>query len=275
MNLRAAHGLNEDEIKKYAKIITSKYVSIAEYKANVNDKMSSFSHKHLPYEFIIPFNLMPLLIYQDALYIGEVGYCYPVNPNTNHGIDFDLNSSVISIVVDMEYLDKLKKELNYDGKYFYTKFLVSKDLLNILSMVRVTQDINLMEELVKILIIDGLKENADTRKPSYYYFKNMKKSIMYMLDNYENPDLTIEEVASKSDYSYTYFTKAFKRYMNDTPVNHLNRIRLSKAKELIKNKELSLSDIALKAGFKTQSNFTEVFKRIVGMKPTEYRKKYL
>ena len=74
--------------------------------------------------------------------------------HTNHGIDFDLNSSVISIVVDMEYLDKLKKELNYDGKYFYTKFLVSKELLNILSMVRVTQDINLMEELVKILIID-------------------------------------------------------------------------------------------------------------------------
>jgi AraC-like DNA-binding protein len=63
--------------------------------------------------------------------------------------------------------------------------------------------------------------------------------------------------------------------MNDTPVNHLNRIRLSKAKELMKNKELSLNDVALKAGFKTQSNFTEVFKRIVGMKPTEYRKKYL
>ena len=200
MNLRAAHGLNDDEIKKYAKILTSKYVSIAEYKANVNDKMSSFSHKHLPYEFIIPFNLMPLLIYQDALYIGEVGYCYPVNPNTNHGIDFDLNSSVISIVVDMEYLDKLKKELNYDGKYFYTKFLVSKELLNILSMVRVTQDINLMEELEKILIIDGLKENIDTRKPANFYFTNMKKSILYMLDNYKNPDLTIKDIASKSDY---------------------------------------------------------------------------
>ena len=143
MDLRLAHGLNEDEINKYAKIITTKYVSIAEYKANVNEKMLSFNHKHLPYEFIIPFNLMPLLIYEDALYIGEVGYCYPVNPNTNHGIDFDLNSSVISIVVDMNYLDELKKELNYDGKYFYTKFLVSKELLMTLSIFRVTQDINL------------------------------------------------------------------------------------------------------------------------------------
>ncbi len=275
MDLRLAHGLNEDEINKYAKIITTKYVSIAEYKANVNEKMLSFNHKHLPYEFIIPFNLMPLLIYEDALYIGEVGYCYPVNPNTNHGIDFDLNSSVISIVVDMNYLDELKKELNYDGKYFYTKFLVSKELLMTLSIFRVTQDINLMEDIVKILITDGLKENIDTRKPANFYFTNMKKSILYMLDNYENPDLTIKDIASKSDYAYTYFTKAFKRYMNDTPVNHLNRIRLSKAKELMKNPDLSLNEIVIKSGFKTQSNFTEVFKRIVGMKPKEYRKKYI
>ncbi len=275
MDLRLAHGLNEDEINKYAKIITTKYVSIAEYKANVNEKMSSFNHKHLPYEFIIPFNLMPLLIYEDALYIGEVGYCYPVNPNTNHGIDFDLNSSVISIVVDMNYLDELKKELNHEGKYFYTKFLVSKELLMTLSIFRVTQDINLMEDIVKILITDGLKENIDTRKPANFYFTNMKKSILYMLDNYENPDLTIKDIASKSDYAYTYFTKAFKRYMNDTPVNHLNRIRLSKAKELMKNPDLSLNEIVIKSGFKTQSNFTEVFKRIVGMKPKEYRKKYI
>ena len=132
-----------------------------------------------------------------------------------------------------------------------------------------------MKDIVRILVKDGLKGNHDTRKPKSSYFTNMKKSIVYMLENYTNPDLTIEEVANQSNYSYTYFTKAFKKYMNDTPINHLNRIRLSKAKQLMKDRSLSLTDVYTRSGFKTQSNFTMAFKRIVGLKPLEYRKKYI
>ena len=62
--------------------------------------------------------------------------------------------------------------------------------------------------------------------------------------------------------------------MNDSPVVHLNKLRLSEAKELFKNKELTLGEIATKVGYKNLSTFTEAFKSIVGMKPKKYRDKY-
>jgi AraC-like DNA-binding protein len=275
MNLVTAHGLNNDEIKKFYHINTTKYISIAEFKASEKNELKPFKHSHDAYEFIIPFDLIPLLEYDQALYIGEVGYCYPVNPNVEHGVSFDLNSNLVSIAVDKEYLDNLKEELHFRGKYFYSRFLISKDLLTLLEQYLIVRDQALLKDIVRILVKDGLKEKHDTRKPKSSYFTNMKKSIVYMLENYTNPDLTIEEVSAQSNYSYTYFTKAFKKYMNDTPINHLNRIRLSKAKQLMKDRSLSLTDVYTRSGFKTQSNFTMAFKRIVGINPLEYRKKYI
>ena len=275
MNLRMAHGLNEEEIETYTKIITTNVFSIAEYKSNAKRKMSSFTHKHEAYEFIIPFNTIPLMHYENAIYIGEVGYCYPVNPNVMHGIEFDLDSNLVDIVIDMKYLDEIKKELGFENKYFYTRFLVSKELITFIQIYVITKNEELIKKIVFTLINDGLSLDKDARKPDKKYFTNMNESIIYMMNNYLDPDLTIEDISKHSNYTYTYFTKAFKRYMNDTPINHLNKLRLSKAKELMKNKSLSLEQIAKMSGYKTQSNFSEAFKRIVGISPIEYRKKYL
>ena len=69
--------------------------------------------------------------YERANYIGEVGFVYPVNPFVNHGLEFDLErgSHVISIAINRAFLEQRKALLGYDNKYFYTRFLASKDLL--------------------------------------------------------------------------------------------------------------------------------------------------
>ena len=275
MSLVDAHGMSKEELLTYKSIITIDYFSIAEYVPSKDKKMSSFYHSHDAYEFIIPFNTIPLLIYQKANYIGEVGYCYPVNPQTEHGIEFELDASLLSIVVDKGYLDKVKKELGYDNKYFYTRFLVSKELTQILNEFKASLNKSLIPQIVKILVLDGLKDNVDNRRPQKNYFKRIKESILYMSNNYQDPNLSIKKISALSEYSYTYFTKAFCSYMHDTPINHLNKLRLSKAKELMKDKSLSLNDIATKSGFKNLSTFTESFKRIVGILPKDYRKNFI
>ena len=97
----------------------------------------------------------------------------------------------------------------------------------------------------------------------------------YIEDNYNDPELTIDKLANYSGYSLAYFTKAFKKYMHDTPIMHLNKRRISEAKMLLNNKDLELKDIAQKVGYKNLSTFTEAFKRIMGMVPSDYRNKYL
>ena len=113
-------------------------------------------------------------------------------------------------------------------------------------------------------------------KYSTVLFYNIKNIIIYMYDHYKECDLTIEKLASLSGYSTTYFTKAFKAYMNDSPIVHLNKLRISEAKSLmLENKELKFKDISLMVGYDNLSTFTESFKRVTTLTPNEYKEKYI
>lgn len=275
MDLRLDHGINEEEINKFSAIVTTDKFSYAEFDSKKGIPLNSFTHFHDSYEFIFPFTTVPLLRHHDAICVGEVGYCYPLNPNVKHGIEFDLNSSLVSIVVETNYLNKIKKELGYEDKEFYHKFLIPSNLYNNIWKFKITEDESIIDDIVKLLIIEGMKEDNNVSSHEALYFMNVRESMKYLLKNYTDPDLTIEKLAEQSNYSYTYFTKVFKKFMNDTPINHLNKLRLSRAKELMRDESLSLEEIALMSGYKNNSSFTESFKRLIGMNPLVYRKKYL
>lgn len=283
MSVRNAHGFDLEEISKYDSIFSLDYFSIAEnYLEEKGEVIKSFKHNHDEYEFIIPLTTIPLLYYARANYIGEVGFCYPVNPYVDHGIDGDLHSKVISIAIDRSYVDKVKDELAFSNHYFYTRFIYKKDLITLIRLFETeyrkdknAQKLNgIAYNITSMLIKLGLESGADNRRPERRYAKNMYKTLMFIYDNYLDPELTVEKIAEQSGYSFAYFTKAFKLYMSDTPIMHLNKLRISHAKELLKDEKLSLGEIATQSGYKNLSTFTEAFKRIMGMLPSEYRNKY-
>ena len=103
----------------------------------------------------------------------------------------------------------------------------------------------------------------------------MKQILLYIEDNYKDPDFNVAKIAEYSGYSFAYFTKAFKKYMHDTPIMHLNKRRISDAKSLLKDSKLQLIDIAKMVGYKNLSTFTEAFKISMGLLPSEYRNKYI
>ena len=164
-----------------------------------------------------------------------------------------------------------------------TRFLYDKDLLIAIqkfqeaarngSANKMIPEV-IANKLIDYLVQAGLSSGVDNRRPEKIYTKNIRHTIVYMFENYRDPELTIVKLAEYSGYSISYFSRAFKAYMNDSPVVHLNKLRLSEAKELFKNKELTLGEIAARVGYKNLSTFTEAFKSIVGMKPKKYRDKY-
>ena len=286
MSVKTAHAVTLEEMNKYDFVFSLNHFSIAEN--SLEEKtypIKAFKHSHDEYEFIFPLTTIPLLYYSGANYIGEVGFCYPVNPYVEHGIEMELHSKVISITIDKTYLNKVKAELGFADKYFYTRFIYKKNLID---LVRLFEDEYRKENTNKVLHLNdlaqaitmqliklGLESGADNRRPEKQYVNNMRNVLIYIEDNFKDPELTIAKLADYSGYSLAYFTKAFKLYMNDTPIMHLNKRRISEAKILLKNEELSLSDIAKECGYKNLSTFTEAFKRVMGMLPTEYRKKYI
>ena len=286
MSVKTAHAASVEELNKYDFIFSLNHFSIA--KNVLRDKtlvLNAFKHTHDEYEFIIPVTTIPLLYYAKANYIGEVGFCYPVNPYVEHGIEVDLHSKVISITVDKEYVESIKKECGYEGKFFYTRFLYKQSLIDLINQfeeeynkeeVGKTKKLNdLAYKIVTMLVKLGLQSGEDNRRPEKQCVKNMKNVLMYIEENYQDPDLTIAKIAEYSGYSLAYFTKAFKSYMSDTPIMHLNKRRISHAKALFQDEKLSLSAIAKRSGYKNLSTFTEAFKRVMGMLPTEYKKKYI
>jgi len=283
MSVIDAHVGGINKVSNYTNVKTIDNFSIAYYHyAENKPTIMPFSHQHLEYEFIIPLKTIPLLIYEKANYIGEVSYVYPVNPNVNHGIEFPLDDSeLIDITVDMNYFDEIKKNLGFDKHYFYTRFQANVSFIDLCLNFINKNNNQFMEESIKKLIIDtliteGLSDSADRRRPEKKYQKNIKKILVYMYENYRDPNLTIENLAQLSDYSVTYFTKAFKAYMHDSPIVHLNKLRISEAKALlIENPKISFKEISQKVGFTNLSTFTESFKRVTGYKPKDFKNKYI
>ncbi|MBP5575101.1 MAG: helix-turn-helix transcriptional regulator [Bacilli bacterium] len=284
MSVVSAHAKSINELQKYDFIYSLSYFSIAENEVeNKTLVLQAFKHNHDEYEFIIPLTTIPLLYYSKANYIGEVGFIYPVNPYVDHGLEVDLHSRVISITISQEYVEKIKEQLGYKGHYFYTRFMYKSAFLDLIKAYEEEYRNNPnSKKLDKIafsittnLIKLGLESGEDNRRPEKKYAKHMKQILLYIEDNYKDPDFNVAKIAEYSGYSFAYFTKAFKKYMHDTPIMHLNKRRISDAKSLLKNKDLQLSDIAKMVGYKNLSTFTEAFKRSMGLLPSEYRNKYI
>lgn len=69
-----------------------------------------------------------------------------------------------------------------------------------------------------------------------------------------------------------YFCKLFKQTMGSTLTEYVNFARLYKAKELLINSKMSMSEIALECGFASTQYFNKLFKKQYGLSPTHYKK---
>ena len=96
--------------------------------------------------------------------------------------------------------------------------------------------------------------------------------IQYINSNYASP-LTLEDTARIVNLSPDYLSKIFKQETGTTFSRYLNDVRIARAKELIRQSRLRLTDISSMVGYDDQSYFTKVFTRTVGSSPSEFRKK--
>ncbi len=83
--------------------------------------------------------------------------------------------------------------------------------------------------------------------------------------------ITLDEAAQAVNASTRHFCKVFKEATGITFTDYLARTRVEKAKHLLQNPHLRVSEIAFETGFESISQFNRSFKRITGMPPTQFR----
>ena len=90
----------------------------------------------------------------------------------------------------------------------------------------------------------------------------------------EEGRVLLRSVAKDVGMSYFHFSRAFKRSMGMTPTNYIAERRIERAKQLMKETELPISEIALLSGFSSQSHFTTFFRRLAGVTPRCFRREF-
>lgn len=89
----------------------------------------------------------------------------------------------------------------------------------------------------------------------------------------QGEDISLGDVAKSVNTSTFYFCKMFKKATGLNFTDYLSRIRIEKAKNLLLNPNLRISEIAFEVGFQSLTHFNRVFRKLVGQSPTEYRHK--
>jgi len=88
---------------------------------------------------------------------------------------------------------------------------------------------------------------------------------------HQTEELSLELVAKAVNTSKFYFCKIFKKGTGINFTDYLSRVRTERAKNLLLNPNLRVTEIAYEAGFQSLTHFNRVFKRILGRSPTGYR----
>jgi len=96
--------------------------------------------------------------------------------------------------------------------------------------------------------------------------------VKRFIQEHQAEDLTLAQVARSANASTFYFCKMFKKATGLHFTKYLARVRIEKAKNLLLNPNLRISEIAYEVGFQSLTHFNRVFKKLVGQSPTEYRK---
>ncbi|MCE5257022.1 MAG: AraC family transcriptional regulator, partial [Spirochaetaceae bacterium] len=99
----------------------------------------------------------------------------------------------------------------------------------------------------------------------------LRKAERFIKEHYRE-DITLQAVADEVELSASYFSTIFKEETGKGFTTFLNDLRVSKAKELLRDFSIPISEISSVVGFVDQSYFSRVFKAIAGVSPAVYRK---
>ncbi len=105
------------------------------------------------------------------------------------------------------------------------------------------------------------------------YFKRTDKfndMIKYIEEHSDEP-LTVGSIAERFYVTPSYFAHFFKKKAGKSVIQYLNDVRILKARLMLEQEDMSVSEIATAVGFDDINYFSRKFKQLTGLTPTEYR----
>ena len=86
--------------------------------------------------------------------------------------------------------------------------------------------------------------------------------------------LNIEDLAQLANMTARTFIRKFKKSTGSTPYEYLQRIKMERAKKLLETKDIGIEQVSYEVGYSDFASFRKVFKKNVGLNPSEYKRLY-
>lgn len=117
------------------------------------------------------------------------------------------------------------------------------------------------------------KVNEDEELSGKYQasYEKLRPVVDYISDHFREP-ITLDILADQAAMSRNYLCSFFKKTLNMTIFEYIEQERINYCTMLLDSSSLSITEIALKAGFNSVSYFNRIFKRMKGCSPRQYRK---
>lgn len=97
---------------------------------------------------------------------------------------------------------------------------------------------------------------------------------LWAADNYAHPN-PVAAMAAESGLSERSFLRRFKRATGQSPLEYVQTLRIEEAKQLLETTAMPLDDIAAEVGYSEPSAFRHLFRKLVGVTPSAYRRRHL
>lgn len=126
---------------------------------------------------------------------------------------------------------------------------------------------------VLLVYISRKQKLSVISESSFQLSKECAIAKRYIDTNYAQ-DITLDSLADLTHINKFYLAHSFTECIGQSPISYLTERRLAACKELLSSSNLSVTQIATSAGFSSQSYFSQIFNKKVGMSPRQYRKLY-
>lgn len=178
-------------------------------------------------------------------------------PNTSISYVKDIYYNLLIILINFSKERKIDISNNIDSNSLFEDILQLNNIFEINNYL-----IDKIHTLFKLL-----NEKNTTNKPILSILK-------FIHENYDNVNLSLEEISKNIFLTPAHICVIFKDYTNTTVNKYITEYRLDKAKILLQNPSIKMNEIASSVGYRDGNYFAKIFKKEVGYSPSEYRRKF-
>jgi AraC-like DNA-binding protein len=104
--------------------------------------------------------------------------------------------------------------------------------------------------------------------PRHYLYNRIVQAKLFIDEHYAEA-IDASDIADEAFFSKFHFIRLFRKIYAKTPHQYLTHVRIEKVKELLQ-RGVRVSDASLAVGFESAGSFSSLFKRAVGMSPSDY-----